>query len=131
MAKFVKITNNLSINIDCIYSIYREESQEILLNIDEINDWEKRFELYKEEFSKYPAPALEISPGILYQPGVSKFGELQNELYYQKLKENITKEIGESPEPIYGYNYYLLLNNGTKVNIDKVIYDKLMEEVRD
>lgn len=101
------------------------------LNIEEINAWQEQLELYKEELQKYPAPALEISPGILYQPGVSKYGELQNELYYQKLKENIIKEIGESPDPIYGYNYYLLLNNGTKVNVDEVIYNKLMEEVKD
>lgn len=131
MASFIKITDNLSINIECIYSVYREENMDMPLNIEEINAWQEQLELYKEELQKYPAPALEISPGILYQPGVSKYGELQNELYYQKLKENIIKEIGESPEPVYGYNYYLLLNNGTKVNIDEVIYNKLMEEVKD
>lgn len=132
MARFIKITDNLSINIDCIYSIYREENKNLPLNIEEINDWEEQLELYKEEeLQKNPEPELEIFPGVLYQPGVSEYDELYDELYYQRLSENIIKQFRDPPKPIYTYNYYLLLNNGTKVNIDEIIYNKLMKEVKD
>lgn len=133
MAKFIKINDFLSINIESVYSISKELDKQIILNDDAIQEWDDKFDKFMEEMKKYPAPALEISPGILYQPGVSRYGELQNELYYSKFKEVVIKELGPKPEPEYEnvYKFVLLLNNGTKVNIDKVIYDRLMEYVEE
>ena len=39
MASFIKITDNLSINIDCIYSVYREENVDLPLNLFAINNF--------------------------------------------------------------------------------------------
>ena len=67
----------------------------------------------------------------MYQLGISPESEEYNILYYNKLKESIVNEIGYEPKPVYYEGYYLLLTNGTKVNIDKVIYYKLLEYVEE
>ena len=132
MAKFIKINNNLSINIDSIYSISKEVDDKKILNIEDIAIWNEKFSDYIEEISnKGIPPVIEIKPNVMYQLGISPESEEYNILYYNKLKESIVNEIGYEPKPIYYEGYYLLLTNGTKVNIDKVIYDKLLEYVEE
>lgn len=132
MAKFIKINNNLSINIDSIYSISKEVDDKKILNIEDIAIWNERFSDYIEELSnKGIPPVIEIKPNVMYQLGISPESEEYNILYYNKLKESIVNEIGYEPKPVYYEGYYLLLTNGTKVNIDKVIYDKLLEYVEE
>ena len=132
MAKFIKINNNLSINIDSIYSISKEVDDKKILNIEDIAIWNERFSDYIEEISnKGIPPVIEIKPNVMYQLGISPESEEYNILYYNKLKESIVNEIGYEPKPVYYEGYYLLLTNGTKVNIDKVIYDKLLEYVEE
>lgn len=132
MAKFIKINNNLSINIDSIYSISKEVDDKKILNIEDIAIWNEKFSDYIEEISnKGIPPVIEIKPNVMYQLGISQESEEYNILYYNKLKESIVNEIGYEPKPVYYEGYYLLLTNGTKVNIDKVIYDKLLEYVEE
>lgn len=132
MAKFIKINNNLSINIDSIYSISKEVDDKKILNIEDIAIWNEKFSDYIEEISnKGIPPVIEIKPNVMYQLGISPESEEYNILYYNKLKESIVNEIGYEPKPVYYEGYYLLLTNGTKVNIDKVIYDKLLEYVEE
>ena len=132
MAKFIKINNNLSINIDSIYSISKEVDDKKILNIEDIAIWNEKFSDYIEEISnKGIPPVIEIKPNVMYQLGISPESEEYNILYYNKLKESIVNEIGYEPKPVYYEGYYLLLTNGTKVNIDKVIYYKLLEYVEE
>ena len=132
MAKFIKINNNLSINIDSIYSISKEVDDKKILNIEDIAIWNEKFSDYIEEISnKGIPPVIEIKPNVMYQLGISPESEEYNILYYNKLKERIVNEIGYEPKPVYYEGYYLLLTNGTKVNIDKVIYYKLLEYVEE
>ena len=49
MAKFIKINNNLSINIDSIYSISKEVDDKKILNIEDIAIWNEKFSDYIEE----------------------------------------------------------------------------------
>lgn len=128
MAKFIKINNNLSINIDSIYSIAYETTDDIE-NKEEIEDFEIKLNNYCSEL-----PYLEVEPGVMWRPDSEeykkyKYKEDYDERYCELLTPLIIENVGEIPEKIYHKNYYLILTNGTKVNIDKVIYDKIMENV--
>lgn len=123
MAKFIKINNNLSINIDSIYSIAYETTDDIE-NKEEVEEFETKLNDYCSEL-----PYLEVSPGVMWRPGFGKYLEEYNNRYCELLQKVVTENIGVIPEKIYRKNYYLILTNGTKVNIDKIIYDKLMENV--
>lgn len=131
MTDFIKINDHLAINLNSIYSICSEIDVNSTINFDEIEEWNIRFNDYVEQLKNHPAPPLEISPNVIYQPGISKYSERQEELYYKKFKDLVIEEIGDKPIPVYANIYYLFLTNGTKVNIDKVIYDRLMKEVRE
>jgi peptidoglycan/xylan/chitin deacetylase (PgdA/CDA1 family) len=110
----------------------KEVDDKKILNIEDIAIWNERFSDYIEELSnKGIPPVIEIKPNVMYQLGISPESEEYNILYYNKLKESIVNEIGYEPKPVYYEGYYLLLTNGTKVNIDKVIYDKLLEYVEE
>lgn len=123
MAKFIKINNNLSINIDSIYSIAYETTDDIE-NKEEVEEFETKLNEYCSEL-----PYLEVSPGMMWRPGSGRYLEEYNNRYCELLQKMVTENIGVIPEKIYRKNYYLILTNGTKVNIDKIIYDKLMEIV--
>lgn len=123
MAKFIKINDNLSINIDSIYSIAYETTNE-LENSEEVEEYENKLNEYC-----YELPYLEVSPGVMWRPGMREHSENYNDRYCELLTPIITENVGKIPERIYHKNYYLILTNGTKVNIDKVIYDKIMENV--
>jgi len=123
MAKFIKINDNLSINIDSIYSIAYEITDDIENN-EEVEEFETKLNSYYSEL-----PYLEVRPGVMWRPGSKKYVEDYDNRYRELLQEIITENIGIIPERIYHKNYYLILTNGTKVNIDKIIYDKIMEIV--
>jgi hypothetical protein len=129
MAKFIRINDNLSINIDSIYSIASEATNE-LENIEDIQKFKNKAERFKEEL-KVNLPELEIKPGILYKPDKDGIIEEYYDSYLEKLQIYITSTLGEEPDYVYKTNYYLYLVNGTKVNIDKIIYNKLMELVEE
>ena len=83
MAKFIKINNNLSINIDSIYSISKEVDDKKILNIEDIAIWNEKFSDYIEEISnKGIPPVIEIKPNVMYQLGISPESEEYNILYY-------------------------------------------------
>ena len=129
MAKFIKINDNLSINVDSIYSIASEVTNE-LSNIEEIQKFRNKAERFKDEL-KTNLPELEIKPGIMYKPDKDGIVEEYYDSYLEKLQVYITTTLGQEPDYIYKINYYLYLLNGTKVNIDKTIYNKLMELVEE
>lgn len=125
MAKFIKINDNLSINIDSIYSIAKEISDE-LVNQDIVDDYEKKL---KECCSDLPY--LEIETGLIWKPSPSINNSYYDDLYVKKLEIWLKENLGEPPEKIYVENYYLILTIGTKVNIDEIIYNKLIEYVEE
>lgn len=120
MAKFIRINDNLSINIDSIYSIAFEVSN-IVENQSDIDEYENKL---KEHCSELPY--LEIMPGVIWKPESLISEPHYNDLYCEALQKWVEKDLGEIPLKIYKKNYYLILINGTKVNIDKTIYDKVM-----
>jgi len=117
--KIIKINDNLKINVEMIYSLEYHNNQ------NDINLWEEEYQDYLSEFSKEP-PLLPINDEELFQP---VFGEEVDEkkmkLYGDALSQYIVSTIGECPE--YREEYYIILCTGLKINIDKIIYDKVDE----
>ena len=117
--KIVKISDNLKINIEMLYSLEKRDNKK------DINEWENRYQKYLSDFTQDP-PMLAITDDKVFQP---IFGEEVDEdkmkLYGDALSNHIISIIGACP--IYNETYFVILASGLKVNIDKTIYDAIDE----
>lgn len=115
--KIVKINNNLKINIEQIYSL------EHIDNSEDIRDWEKQYNDLMNEYADDP-PMLAIDDSTLYKPqyGVENDKESLDK-YYEALNEHILEILGIKPQYIEKYN--VILSTGLKINVSKLIYDKI------
>ena len=124
--KIIKISDNIKINIEMIYSLERHN------NDNDINAWENDYKLYLEKFTKDP-PMLPITDSEVYRPIYGeKIDEEKMKLYRDALKDHIIAIIGNCPE--YTETYFILLCTGLKIHIDKTIYnavDKYLEKYID
>lgn len=115
--KIVKINEDLKINIDCIYSLQRQN------NNNDILKWEESYNELMQEYYDNP-PILALDDDELYKP---EYGEtIDNDKlskYTDALNDYIITIIGKKPQ--YTETYILILTTGIKVSIDKVIYDTL------
>ena len=115
--KIVKINDDLKINIDCIYSLQRQN------NNNDILKWEESYNELMQEYYDNP-PLLALDNDELYKP---EYGEtIDNDKlskYTDALNNYIITIIGEKPQ--YIETYILILTTGIKVSIDKIIYDTL------
>ena len=115
--KIVKINDDLKINIDCIYSLQRQN------NNNDILKWEESYNELMQEYYDNP-PLLALDNDELYKP---EYGEtIDNDKlskYTDALNNYIITIIGEKPQ--YIETYILILTTGIKVSIDKIIYDAL------
>ena len=115
--KIVKINEDLKINIDCIYSLQRQN------NNNDILKWEESYNELMQEYYDNP-PILALDNDELYKP---EYGEtIDNDKlskYTDALNDYIITIIGKKPQ--YTETYILILTTGIKVSIDKVIYDAL------
>jgi hypothetical protein len=115
--KIVKINDNLKINIEQIYSLERTDNQ------NDIDIWNKNYKFYIEEYSKNPI-TLPISENKVFTPEFGKENDPEDlKLYTEALHNHILTIIGTPPA--YVENFYVLLITGLKINIDKIIYDKI------
>ena len=111
------INDNLKINIESIYSL------ECRSNIMEIKNWEDSYKEYIEEYSKDP-PLLVINDNEMYKPEYGTNVDKEKlEQYSIVLNNHIIGILGE--KPTYTESYFVLLNTGVKIGIDKVIFDKI------
>ena len=117
--KIVKISDNLKINIEMLYSLEKRDNKK------DINEWENSYQKYLSDFTQDP-PMLAITDDEVFQP---IFGEEVDEykmkLYGDALSNHIISIIGACP--IYNETYFVILASGLKVNIDKTIYDAIDE----
>ena len=115
--KIVKINDDLKINIDCIYSLQRQN------NNNDILKWEESYNELMQEYYDNP-PLLQLDNDELYKP---EYGEtIDNDKlskYTDALNNYIITIIGKKPQ--YTETYILILTTGIKVSIDKIIYDAL------
>ena len=115
--KIVKINKDLKINIDCIYSLQRQN------NNNDILKWEESYNELMQEYYDNP-PLLALDNDELYKP---EYGEtIDNDKlskYTDALNNYIITIIGKKPQ--YTETYILILTTGIKVSIDKIIYDAL------
>ena len=115
--KIVKINEDLKINIDCIYSLQRQN------NNNDILKWEESYNELMQEYYDNP-PILALDNDELYKP---EYGEtIDNDKlskYTDALNDYIITIIGKKPQ--YTETYILILTTGIKVSIDKIIYDAL------
>ena len=115
--KIVKINDDLKINIDCIYSLQRQN------NNNDILKWEESYNELMQEYYDNP-PLLALDNDELYKP---EYGEtIDNDKlskYTDALNNYIITIIGKKPQ--YTETYILILTTGIKVSIDKIIYDAL------
>ena len=115
--KIVKINEDLKINIDCIYSLQRQN------NNNDILKWEESYNELMQEYYDNP-PLLQLDNDELYKP---EYGEtIDNDKlskYTDALNNYIITIIGKKPQ--YTETYILILTTGIKVSIDKIIYDAL------
>lgn len=115
--KIVKINDDLKINIDCIYSLQRQN------NNNDILKWEESYNELMQEYYDNP-PLLQLDNDELYKP---EYGEtIDNDKlskYTDALNNYIITIIGKKPQ--YTETYILILTTGIKVSIDKIIYDTL------
>ena len=115
--KIVKINEDLKINIDCIYSLQRQN------NNNDILKWEESYNELMQEYYDNP-PLLQLDNDELYK---AEYGEtIDNDKlskYTDALNNYIITIIGDKPQ--YIETYILILTTGIKVSIDKIIYDTL------
>ena len=117
--KIIQINDNIKINVEMIYSLEYHDNQ------SDIDEWQNNYKNYFKSFSDDP-PLLPITDEELFQPiyGTDN-DEEKMKLYLEALEYHIISIIGECPE--YNETYYVILCTGLKINIDKVIYDKINE----
>ena len=117
--KIIKISDNLKINIEMLYSLEKRDNKK------DIDEWENRYQKYLSDFTHDP-PMLAITDDDVFQP---VFGEEVDEdkmkLYGDALSNHIISIIGACP--IYNETYFVILASGLKINIDKTIYDAIDE----
>jgi hypothetical protein len=117
--KIIKISDNLKINIEMLYSLEKRDNKK------DIDEWENRYQKYLSDFTQDP-PMLAITDDEVFQP---VFGEEVDEdkmkLYGDALSNHIISIIGACP--IYNETYFVILASGLKINIDKTIYDAIDE----
>ena len=117
--KIIKISDNLKINIEMLYSLEKRDNKK------DIDEWENRYQKYLSDFTQDP-PMLAITDDEVFQP---VFGEEVDEgkmkLYGDALSNHIISIIGACP--IYNETYFVILASGLKINIDKTIYDVIDE----
>ena len=117
--KIVKISDNLKINIEMLYSLEKRDNKK------DIDEWENRYQKYLSDFTQ-DLPMLAITDDEVFQP---VFGEEVDEdkmkLYGDALSNHIISIIGACP--IYNETYFVILASGLKINIDKTIYDAIDE----
>ena len=117
--KIIKISDNLKINIEMLYSLEKRDNKK------DIDEWENRYQKYLSDFTQEP-PMLAITDDEVFQP---VFGEEVDEdkmkLYGDALSNHIISIIGACP--IYNETYFVILASGLKINIDKTIYDAIDE----
>lgn len=117
--KIIKISDNLKINIEMLYSLEKRDNKK------DIDEWENKYQKYLTNFTQDP-PMLAITDDEVFQP---VFGEEVDEgkmkLYGDALSNHIISIIGACP--IYNETYFVILASGLKINIDKTIYDAIDE----
>ena len=117
--KIIKISDNLKINIEMLYSLEKRDNKK------DIDEWENKYQKYLSNFTQDP-PMLAITDDDVFQP---VFGEEVDEdkmkLYGDALSNHIISIIGACP--IYNETYFVILASGLKINIDKTIYDAIDE----
>lgn len=117
--KIIKISDNLKINIEMLYSLEKRDNKK------DIDEWENKYQKYLSNFTQDP-PMLAITDDEVFQP---VFGEEVDEdkmkLYGDALSNHIISIIGACP--IYNETYFVILASGLKINIDKTIYDAIDE----
>ena len=115
--KIVKINDDLKINIEQIYSLERKNNQQ------KINEWINEYDDYIKDFTENP-PELIIDDIKIYRPEFDKKNSKEDLNKYMKaLDSYIISIIGERPK--YNETYSVILITGLKINIDKIIYEKI------
>ena len=117
--KIIQINDNIKINIEMIYSLEYHNNQL------EINEWENNYKKYFKMFSEDP-PLLPIDDNEVFQPIRGENNDDKKmQLYLQALEDHIYAIIGD--QPTFNENYFVILSTGLKININKIIYDKINE----
>ncbi len=120
--KIVKISDDLTINIESLYSL------EKISNKKDINEWESRYNDLLNQYSQDP-PLLQIDNDTLFKPD---YGKTQDEelltKYFKSLDNYIIDSIGIKPK--YEEKYYIILVSGLKIYISKYMYDKVNEYLK-
>jgi hypothetical protein len=115
--KIIKISDNIKINIEMLYSLEKRD------NHKDIEEWESRYQKYLSEYSADP-PLLAITDDEVFQPVFGEEVDTEKmKLYGEALSNHIISIIGVCP--VYNETYFVILNSGLKINIDKTIYDAI------
>lgn len=114
MSKYIKIDDNLIINTDVIYAVQR-----IPQSVNLLDEWNEKVEArYNEIMSERPS--------LLVGDETIEYGS-DDYMYYAHLEAEQEYE-NEKPDKNIStiYKYSVMLNTGVNVNIDKSIYDKII-----
>lgn len=117
MSKYIKIDDNLIINAEIIYAIQR-----IPKSVNLLDEWNEKVEARYNEI-------MSDKPSLLVGDNTIEYGS-EDYMYYAHLEAEQEYE-DEKPENKISiiYKYSVMLNTGVNVNIDKSIYDKIIENL--